>query len=280
MYSSTDDTFIDKGFVKLLPHRDEDQVNLDVNRSFVYYPANISNSKKLQLCKLLSQTIIKILRKFQNLSYFQGYHDIVSIFLLNFIKVNHQNNSKIASKSQSDDEDDDVLDQVDNISELDMAIQRFTLHRIRDSLYTDLSPIMGYLHFTQIILSLERPDLASVVALTSDLPIFSLSWILTLTSHDLTSFETVSRLFDFLICHDPIMICYLASAICLTKEKEIEELMHEARAAGEEIDLDMVHFVMSKLPVLVLEEGSGKEKGESSVEPILEDSEQSKENEY
>ncbi|CCJ28257.1 unnamed protein product [Pneumocystis jirovecii] len=49
---------------ELLPvHKDENQVQLDVDRSFIYYP-------------------IKILRKHPTLNYFQGYHNIAQVFLL------------------------------------------------------------------------------------------------------------------------------------------------------------------------------------------------------
>lgn len=47
------------------------------------------------------------------------------------------------------------------------------------------------------------------------------------------------------------MICYVACAICLTKVEQIDELIAEAEAEGE-VDFDMVHFVMSKLPKLYM----------------------------
>lgn len=45
------------------------------------------------------------------------------------------------------------------------------------------------------------------------LPYFSLSWVLTLMSHDLTSLDVISRLFDFLLAHNPAMISYLGVAV-------------------------------------------------------------------
>lgn len=45
------------------------------------------------------------------------------------------------------------------------------------------------------------------------------------------------------------MICYAACAICLTKVDQIDQLVAEAEAEGE-VDFDMVHFLMSKLPKL------------------------------
>ncbi|MBW0485853.1 hypothetical protein O181_025568 [Austropuccinia psidii MF-1] len=232
----------DHAWEALEPHRDEGQVELDVARSFVFYPKNIPSEKKDLLRRLLKQSIIKALRRFPKLNYFQGYHDIVSIFLLNFIDF----------ESLSLNQEHLMEGEAENIKLLDKTLQRFTLHRIRDSLTRDLSPTMGYLRLTQVILALEEPQLASLVAQTSNLPLFALSWILTLTSHDLTSFDTISRLFDFLFCHEPAMICYMASAICLTKTEEMYSLINTAALEGTEVDYDMVHFLMSKLPALTM----------------------------
>lgn len=47
----------------------------------------------------------------------------------------------------------------------------------------------------------------------ADLPYFSLSWVLTLMSHDLTSINVIARLFDFLLAHNPAMISYIGVAV-------------------------------------------------------------------
>lgn len=47
----------------------------------------------------------------------------------------------------------------------------------------------------------------------AELPFFSLSWILTLMSHDLDSIAVVSRLFDFLLAFNPVIISYLGVAV-------------------------------------------------------------------
>lgn len=45
------------------------------------------------------------------------------------------------------------------------------------------------------------------------MPFFALSWALTLFSHDLDSVATLARLFDFLLSHNPSMICHLVVAV-------------------------------------------------------------------
>ena len=53
------------------PHKEERQVGLDTNRSFVHYPENISRTEKLRLQGELNELIMTVLRKHQGLSYFQ-----------------------------------------------------------------------------------------------------------------------------------------------------------------------------------------------------------------
>ncbi|WAR52951.1 hypothetical protein PtB15_2B379 [Puccinia triticina] len=259
-------------------HRDERQVELDINRSFVYYPqrehppgflidavielrttgqgfADISAPVKQELRATLSRVIVTILRRFPKLNYFQGYHDIVSIFLLNFLALDPDQASG-ALDGPARDEDLWLLEE---------TVQKFTLHRIRDSLTSDLSPIMGYLRYTQVLLEQEDPGLAALISQSSSLPLFSLSWILTLTAHDLRSLGVVSRVFDFLLCHPPVMICYLACAICLSKTAEVAGLVREAEAEGGPVDLDLVHLRMAALPPLTMDDGDdgpGKEEAD------------------
>lgn len=131
--------------------------------------------------------------------------------------------------------------------------EQMSLHRIRDYCGTGLEPVLGYLRCVSRSLSLDEssadfgasrlvhrilervdPDLAELVGLcvatveaglsgaTADLfrtlraaplPFFSLSWVLTLLSHDLDSLSLISRLFDFLLVHNPAMISYLSVAV-------------------------------------------------------------------
>ena len=47
----------------------------------------------------------------------------------------------------------------------------------------------------------------------ASMPFFALSWALTLLSHDLDSVAVLARLFDFLLAHNPSMICHLIVAV-------------------------------------------------------------------
>lgn len=172
----------------------------------------------------LSQLIVSTLRQYPALNYFQvrpkvgagrpkltyvkqGYHDVVSILLL--------------------------------VSEDDMDLAsrltvRLSLFHIRDSMMSGLDPAIGYLRLLKRILKQADPILAEAVNMcvgkacwrqqncanmlfdrlrASSLPYFSLSWVLTLLAHDLISVEVTSRIFDFLLAHNPAMVSYLCAAV-------------------------------------------------------------------
>ncbi|RHZ50954.1 hypothetical protein Glove_487g20 [Diversispora epigaea] len=57
-------------------HKDEDQVLLDVERSFVNYPKELKKSQLKKKKEELKDVIIGILRRNPKLSYYQGFHDI------------------------------------------------------------------------------------------------------------------------------------------------------------------------------------------------------------
>ncbi|KAK4051206.1 GTPase-activating protein gyp8 [Microbotryomycetes sp. JL201] len=204
----------------LKPHSDERQVHLDVIRSFVNYPEGLSNRDKDALRCKLEQVIVSTLRRFPALQYFQGFHDIATVLLL-------------------------ILDD-ENVAQ--QATERMCLHRIRDNMGSGLEPVMGYLR-----LVIQRhdhscldPQLADLVDAAAELPYFSLSWVLTLMSHDLTSLNVIARLFDFLLAHNPAMISYIGAAIILMKKETLLEL--DSSSAQDPATL---HHALSQLPNFV-----------------------------
>jgi hypothetical protein len=69
-------------------HPEEEQVTLDVDRAFVFYPRfnddedDVAERKRDELKQKLQQLICLVLRKTPQLSYYQGYHDIAQVILL------------------------------------------------------------------------------------------------------------------------------------------------------------------------------------------------------
>ncbi|KAL2848083.1 rab-GTPase-TBC domain-containing protein [Aspergillus pseudoustus] len=191
------------------PHNDEEQVQLDVNRSFVYYPECSEqelSSKKTKLSRVIKQ----VLRNYPMLCYFQGYHDIVQVMLL------------VLGESQSAP-----------------AVAQLSLLRLRDYMLPSLAPAVKHLQLIPAIIATADPDLS--IRLSSTQPFFALSATLTLYAHDIQEYSDIARLFDFLLAWEPVVSIYLYAAIVISRRKELLEIPLD--------EPEMLHFTLSKLPI-------------------------------
>ncbi|RYC55219.1 hypothetical protein CHU98_g10989 [Xylaria longipes] len=125
----SDDPTETSGSWRHLPrHRDEEQVKLDVDRSFVYYP-NYKTQTQLEKKKSeLSDLITQVLREQPYLCYFQGYHDICQVLLLAL-----------------------------PASLLALAMSRLSVLRIRDFMLPTLAPAVSQLHLIPDLLRAVDP---------------------------------------------------------------------------------------------------------------------------
>ncbi|KWU46160.1 hypothetical protein RHOSPDRAFT_15511 [Rhodotorula sp. JG-1b] len=210
----------------LPPRDDERQVRLDIDRSLVNFPHDVRDQDRDQLRVKLERAILTVLRRHPALHYFQGYHDIVSVLLLTL-------------------EEDDLLIP---------ATERLSLHVVRDSMGPGLEPTLGYLKqasFRSLIVhrlvKAIDTELYVVVSQAASMPFFALSWALTLLSHDLDSVAVLARLFDFLLAHNPSMICHLIVAILLTKKDDLVSVSETCEG-----DPAIIHSALSQLPSIVL----------------------------
>ncbi|KXX82128.1 GTPase-activating protein gyp10 [Madurella mycetomatis] len=209
---------------KALPrHKDEDQVQLDVNRSFIYYP-NDQTESQLSLQKShLSALILHVLRRHPYLSYFQGYHDIAQVLLL-------------------------VLP----AALRPRALSSLSLLRIRDFMLPSLGPAIAQLRLIPDILRLADPPLWEHLSSTE--PFFALSGTLTMYAHDITTLGEIARLFDVLLARDPVFTVYLFAAIVRCRRAELFETPPD--------EPEMLHSILSKLPAPLDLEGLIAEAGE------------------
>ncbi|CCU76942.1 unnamed protein product [Blumeria hordei] len=193
----------------LPPHPDEDQVKLDVNRSFIYYPIGLS-SKELQLRKeQLSDLIIEILRRSPYLSYFQGYHDICQVFMLVL-------DSKICAP----------------------AISRLSILRIRDFMLPTFFHTLEQLLLIPSVLHSINPKLWKHLSTTK--PYFALSATLTMFAHELQDYDEVTRLFDVLLAREAVFSIYMYAQIILQRSEELFRIPAD--------EPDILHSTLSKLP--------------------------------
>ncbi|KAL8865040.1 MAG: hypothetical protein Q9174_007106 [Haloplaca sp. 1 TL-2023] len=157
----------------------------------------------------LSAVITQVLRTYPALSYFQGFHDIVQVFLL-------------------------VLGSDDAPA----AVCRLSLLKIRDFMLPALSPSLAHLRLLPAIIQAEDASLRQHLSHVQ--PFFALGATLTLYAHDIEEYADIARLFDFLLAHGAVVSVYFFAVIILSRRDELFDI--------EADDSDMLHFVLSKLP--------------------------------
>lgn len=199
----------DTAWRTLPEHRDEVQVRLDVDRAFSYYPKKASEKDMIALKEQLFDLIVSVLRLHPTLCYSQGYHDIAQVFLL-------------------------VL----GLDEARTALTHLSLLRIRDYMLPTLHPALKHLLLLDPIFRRADPVLAEHLLRMGINPYFAVSAILTLNAHDISNYGDITRTFDFLLAHEPVMSLYLIAAMVISRRNEFLEID----------DSDMLHFQLSKLP--------------------------------
>lgn len=157
----------------------------------------------------LSELITSVLRRNPMLHYFQGYHDIAQVFLL------------VLGKGAAFP-----------------AVSRVSLLRIRDYMLSSLNPGLKQLHLIPAILKCSDPELAAHLEGTR--PYFALPAALTLYAHDIQEYSEITRLYDFILAHEPVLSIYLFAALIVSRREEILEIEHD--------DSDMLLFTLQKLP--------------------------------
>ena len=193
----------------LPPHADEHQVDLDVNRAFVYYPPSDSPAALARRQTELNAVIVAVLRRHPALSYFQGYHDIVQVLYL-----------VLGPRAAAP------------------AAARLSLLRIRDFMLSSLDPAVAHLQLLRPLL--RRTDPALYHRLPYGAATFALAGTLTMFAHNLQHYHDVTRLFDFFLAHHPVMPIYLFAAVALSRRDDL--------LAIDPDDHDILHVVLSKLP--------------------------------
>ncbi|CAG89284.2 DEHA2F13024p [Debaryomyces hansenii CBS767] len=243
----------------LPPHKDEDQVKLDIQRSFTVlsqmqsyhqlqnesFTAIFSNSDIDSLKKSLLNIIIKILRKYPCLNYYQGYHDIASIIL---IVCYEQNGEANPSKNE----------------ELAFKLlEKLTVFHLRDYMITDINLSINHLKLIPSLLEVTDTDLFELIKQSSNSYIMSsgfhydynfyqgLSSILTFYSHDLNNLHQLLIIWDFILSYNSVVVnVYLYVALLKFHKEDIfneldidpSDLINSGEA---DIDIDLVHTLVS-----------------------------------
>ncbi|KAG6096375.1 hypothetical protein E4U31_005469 [Claviceps sp. LM219 group G6] len=192
--SSDGDTDIDRSWERLPRHRDEEQVQLDVDRAFVYYPTDRSEAD-MQKCKSeLLSLILEVLRRHPYLCYFQGYHDICQVFLL-------------------------VLRPPWRAS----VVARLSILRIRDFMLSSLEPTTAQLRLLPDLLAKADPKLRQHIATIE--PFYALAGTLTMYAHNIQAYRDIARLFDVFLAREPVFPIYVFAQIVINRRNEVLDIV-------------------------------------------------------
>ncbi|KAI1148818.1 rab-GTPase-TBC domain-containing protein [Nemania diffusa] len=212
---SDDSTEASASWKHLPMHRDEEQVKLDVNRSFVYYPNDNSQAQLEKKKSELSDLITQVLREQPYLCYFQGYHDICQVLLL-----------VLPPPLRS------------------LAVSRLSVLRIRDFMLPTLSPAVAQLHLIPDVLRAADPALCA--HLSRNEPYFALADTLTMFAHNVQRYRDIARLFDALLAREQAFGLYVFARIVLRRRAELlahdePDMLHFALSKlPPDLDLDAV----------------------------------------
>ncbi|ODQ82098.1 hypothetical protein BABINDRAFT_160294 [Babjeviella inositovora NRRL Y-12698] len=200
-------------YEKMLPHKDENQVKLDVDRSFIFYPANPLTEDLLHMRSDLTQLITRILRTNPFLHYYQGYHDIVSIIYLVF-------------------RDYDPL-----LSQTYAVLEHLTLNHLRDFMIRDIQPSIDQLMLLPELVARIDPKFGQTIGRIQ--PFYALSSILTMFSHDVTKFEDICMIMDFIMATgEASSSIYIFAAVLF---------YHKSDIMRGEAEMDTLHSELSRL---------------------------------
>ncbi|EQK99303.1 Rab-GAP/TBC domain protein [Ophiocordyceps sinensis CO18] len=180
-------------WTQLPRHREEDQVQLDVNRSFIYYPNDQSKAELEQRKTELSSLIVEVLRRNPYLCYFQGFHDICQVFML-------------------------VLEPALRAR----AVARLSVLRIRDFMLPSLGPTTAHLRLLPDVLANADAELRRHIA--SIEPFYALAGTLTMYAHNIENYPDIARLFDAFLAREPVFSIYVFAQIVVDRRDEILEI--------------------------------------------------------
>ncbi|KAG9070678.1 hypothetical protein KI688_008217 [Linnemannia hyalina] len=198
-----------------VPHKDDDQVRLDVIRSFTHLSSETKSQQayKKQKQDELLHVILDVLQRHPKLSYYQGFHDVCTCLIV------------VLGKEAAT-----------------LAAETLAMFFFRDCMLENLEPVLEQLSLMTALLKLEDPEVQEFLDRSETLPFFPLSWVITWCAHDLQDFNKIARLYDFLICFNPLMSVYMAAAVVMSRREELLEV---------ECDNAMVHTFLTKFPKTV-----------------------------
>lgn len=196
----------------------KEQVLKDVERSFIYID---EGHDIIKLRERLTKLILEVLNAIPDIHYYQGYHDIASMVVLT----------------------------LDNDSEAFEFLYILTLRYLRDHMMSSINPTMKQLDIIPELLS--HVDYELFLILEEVKPVYALSSIISIFTHDITSYTDISYIWDFIFaCDDPQMVIYIYVSLLIYYKDDILVDLNEMsdssiESNGSTYNTDVVHVVLT-----------------------------------
>jgi len=196
--------------------------------------ARLIKRKQQRLGNLISLTLIEtysVTDPFR-LRYYQGYHDVASIFLSALSGSSGPSNYR-------------SIEGVATTMGLDLPLEvlsQISLSHLRDCMKSNFVQLQTALRLTLFpLIALLDPDVHDHLYQSEMEPVFAVPWVITWFSHEIRETDLVKRLFDaFLVCHQAMPI-YVAVAMILHPYNRQEILETDP-------DFGMLHQTLTGLP--------------------------------
>lgn len=232
-----------------LPHKDEGQVELDVRRSYAFLFTTESKDNQqgwsaADVCALragLSKVIVRVLRAHRSLNYYQGYHDIASIIVLE------------CSGHQNVDHESILVTEHEKAYAI---LESLSVNHLRDFMTPTITPLINHLRLIAATLEKADPAFFDLIRRLSSSYLMSegafydytllqaLSSLLTFYSHEVLDLERLLLIWDrFMECQSvAFLINVYVSALIERKEDIISSL---ESGSAENSDTDTLHTLLS-----------------------------------
>ena len=218
-------------------HKDENQVKLDTDRSFGYIE---DSTVKDKLKQILYDVIIGVLKRNPQLNYYQGYHDVASIFVM----IYYEDIAKNEYKKQ--------------INEMISILEIFTLLYLRDFMMDSLDFTIDQLKIvTQILMQMDK-KFVNKLKLDKQEPFYMISSILTIYSHHFkpkvnqnykNEFNLIYEIFDMVICSQSMILPLIMYSKFLLNSKELLLKEYETNLEHFNNINDLIHATIQKVIV-------------------------------
>lgn len=193
----------------LQTHPEYHQVVLDVNRSLKRFPPGIPYEQRIALQDQLTVLILRVIHKYPNLRYYQGYHDVAVTFLL-------------------------VVGE-----EVAFAVmEQLSTNHFSECMQETMDATQKRLMFMWPIVNFENPALFQFLQRSCVGTLFALPWYLTWFGHSLNSYSAVVRLYDYFLASPIYSPIFVTAAIILYRAEKI---------LLEDCDMASIHCVLSKV---------------------------------